>query len=103
MIILALEASTSKSRAGYPGLKGVDFTRPMKHGIAILMKQKMMATRRSDQGIDSKEARRRFELPYDRDVRAELNCETGSRVRATRSTRSRIPRAATTTVSGPSP
>jgi hypothetical protein len=63
-------------RSGYPNLKGVDFTRPTKHGIATLLKQKMMTTRRSDQGSDPKEARRCFELPYDREVQAELNTET---------------------------
>ena len=30
-------------RTGYPGLRGVDFTRPMKHGMATLLKQRMMA------------------------------------------------------------
>jgi len=63
-------------KAGYPGLKGVDFTKPIKHGMAALLKQRMMTVRKSDQDIDSKEARRRFELPYDQDVQAELNSET---------------------------
>jgi len=63
-------------RSGYPSLKGVDFTRPTKHGIATLLKQKMMTVRRSDQGLGPKEARRCFELPYDREVQAELNTET---------------------------
>ena len=63
-------------RTGYPGLKGIDFTRPVKHGMATLLKQKMMAVRKSDEGLNPNEARRRFELPYNRDVQEELNCET---------------------------
>ena len=63
-------------KTGYPGLEGVDFSKPLKHGMATLLKQKMMAARKSDAGTKPEEARRRFELPYDQEVQAELNCET---------------------------
>ncbi|MFQ6115708.1 MAG: terminase large subunit domain-containing protein [bacterium] len=60
-------------RAGFPGLVGVDFTRPTKHGIAMVLKQLMMSPRKSDAHLLPKDARRRFELPFDQDVQAELN------------------------------
>jgi hypothetical protein len=62
-------------RADFPGLKGIDFTLPSKHGIASFLKQKMLSVRRSDKGVLPEEARRQFELPFDMDVQGELNCE----------------------------
>jgi hypothetical protein len=62
-------------RADFPGLKGIDFTLPSKHGIASFLKQKMLSVRKSDKGVPPEEARRQFELPFDMDVQAELNCE----------------------------
>ena len=60
-------------KADFPGLKGVDFTQPSKHGLANFLKQKMMSVRESDKGMLAEEARRQFELPFDMDVQAELN------------------------------
>lgn len=60
-------------KADFPGLKGVDFTQPSKHGLANFLKQKMMSVRQSDKGMPAEEARRQFELPFDMDVQAELN------------------------------
>jgi len=60
-------------RAGFPGVNGVDFTRPLKHGMAMNLKQLMMTPRETDKGLPLDEARRKFELPYDQDVHAELN------------------------------
>ncbi|MCW3981735.1 MAG: terminase family protein [Candidatus Bathyarchaeota archaeon] len=60
-------------RAGFPGVNGVDFTRPLKHGIAMNLKQLMMTPRETDKQLPLDEARRKFELPYDQDVHAELN------------------------------
>ena len=60
-------------KADFPGLKGVDFTQPTKHGLANFLKQKMMSVRKSDKGMLAEEARRQFELPFDMDVQAELN------------------------------
>jgi len=60
-------------RAGFPGLEGVDFTKPKKHGMAITLKQLMMTPRKADKGLMPADARRRFELPYDQQVQAELN------------------------------
>ncbi|MDH5483360.1 MAG: terminase family protein [Candidatus Bathyarchaeota archaeon] len=62
-------------KGGFPGLKGVDFTLPNKHGMATFLKQKMMSVRESDKLLPPEEARRQFELPFDMDVQAELNCE----------------------------
>jgi hypothetical protein len=62
-------------KAGFPDLKGVDFTLPNKHGMASLLKQKMMSIRGSDKMLSGEDARRQFELPFDMDVQAELNCE----------------------------
>jgi len=59
--------------AGFPGVKGIDFTRPTKHGMAMTLKQLMMTPRKSDKGLHPQDARRQFELPYDQDVHAELN------------------------------
>ena len=61
------------ARAGFPGLEGIDYTKPKKHGMAGTLKQLMMSPREADKGLLPKEARRRFELPYDQDVQAELN------------------------------
>ena len=60
-------------RAGFPGLVGVDFTKPTKHGIAMALKQLMMSPRKSDAHLPPEDARRRFELPFDQEVQAELN------------------------------
>jgi phage FluMu gp28-like protein len=60
-------------RAGFPGVQGIIFTRRMKHGMATLLKERMMATRKSDVGLAVGDRRRQFELPYDRDVQSELN------------------------------
>jgi hypothetical protein len=62
-------------RADFPGLKGIDFTLPSKHGIAGFLKQKMLSVRKSDKDVPPEGARRQFELPFDMDVQAELNCE----------------------------
>jgi hypothetical protein len=62
-------------RADFPGLRGIDFTLPSKHGIASFLKQKMLSVRKSDKGVLPEEARRQFELPFDMDVQGELNCE----------------------------
>ena len=59
----------------FPGLLGVDFTKASKHGMAVLLKDLMMTARQADRDLPLKDARRRFELPYDRDVEAELNVE----------------------------
>jgi len=59
--------------AGFPGMKGVDFTKPVKHGMATTLKQLMMTPRESDRGLPLEDTRRKFELPYDQDVQAELN------------------------------
>lgn len=63
------------ARAGFPGLEGIDFTKPKKHGMAMALKQLMMTPRNADKGLSPQDARRRFELPYDQDVQAELNIE----------------------------
>ena len=59
----------------FPGLVGLDFTKPIKHGMAVLLKDLMMTSREADRDLPLKDARRKFELPYDRDVEAELNVE----------------------------
>jgi len=60
-------------RAGFPGLEGIDFTKARKHGMATLLKELMMSPRDEDKSLPLREARRRFEMPFDRDVEAELN------------------------------
>jgi len=60
-------------RVGFPGLEGVEFSKPKKHGLAVTLKQLMMTPRKADAGLLAMDAGRRFELPYDRDVQAELN------------------------------
>jgi len=62
-------------RAGFPGLEGIDFSKAKKHGMAMTLKQLMMSPRKAEKGLLPEDARRRFELPYDRDVQAELNVE----------------------------
>jgi hypothetical protein len=62
-------------KAGFPGLTGIDFTKPLKHGMALMLKQLMMTPRDSDRNLLAADARRRFELPFDEDVQAELNVE----------------------------
>lgn len=62
-------------RAGFPGIKGVDFTKPLKHGMAMSLKQLMMTPRDTDKALPAEQARRKFELPFDQDVQAELNVE----------------------------
>jgi len=61
------------NRAGFPDVKGINFTRPLKHGIAANLKQLMMTPRETDKKLPLNEAQRNFELPYDKDVHAELN------------------------------
>ena len=61
------------NKAGFPGIVGVDFTQPVKHGMAMVLKQLMMTIRDSDKSLSLKDARRRFELPFDQDVQAEFN------------------------------
>jgi len=60
-------------KAGFPGVMGIDFTKPVKHGMAMTLKQLMMAPRESDEELPLEDARREFELSYDQDVQAELN------------------------------
>ena len=62
-------------RCEFPGLRGIDFSLPAKHGMASYMKQKMMSVRERDKKAPPEEARRQFELPLDMDVQAELNAE----------------------------
>lgn len=62
-------------RAGFSGLEGIDFSKAKKHGMAMTLKQLMMSPRKADKGLLPQDARRRFELPYDQDVQAELNVE----------------------------
>lgn len=62
-------------RTGFPGLEGVDFSKAKKHGMAMTLKQLMMSPRKAEKGLLPEDARRRFELPYDQDVQAELNVE----------------------------
>ncbi len=61
------------ARMGVPGIQGVTFTRRMKHGMATLLKEKMMAPRTSDAHVAAVDQRRQFELPYDKEVLSELN------------------------------
>jgi phage FluMu gp28-like protein len=63
------------SKAGFPGTVGIDFTKPVKHGMAMTLKQMMMTSRESDKTLLPADARRKFELPFDQDVQAELNIE----------------------------
>jgi phage FluMu gp28-like protein len=62
-------------RAGFPNVCGVDFTKPRKHGMATALKQLMMTVREEDKNLHPQDARRKFELPFDKDVQAELNVE----------------------------
>lgn len=62
-------------RAGFPGIFGIDYTKPKKHGMATLLKQHMITPRESDRKLLPEDARRKFELPFDKDVQAELNVE----------------------------
>lgn len=59
--------------AHFPRLFGVDFTKASKHGMAVLLKDLMMTAREADRNVSLKDARRKFEMPYDKDVEAELN------------------------------
>jgi phage FluMu gp28-like protein len=61
------------NKAGFPGIFGVDFTQQTKHGMASALKELMMASRESDKALPVQDARRRFELPFDQDLQAELN------------------------------
>ena len=63
------------NKAGFPGITGIDFTKPTKHGMAMTLKQLMMTPRESDKNFLPADARRKFELPFDQDVQAELNIE----------------------------
>ena len=69
----ALGMDEEIQRAGLPGAQGVIFTRPSKHGMATLLKERMMAPRKADASLPPEDQRRQFELPYDMDVQAELN------------------------------
>ena len=60
-------------RTRFPGLVGVDFTKARKHGMAVMLKDLMMTARAEDRNVALQDARRKFELPFDRDVQAELN------------------------------
>lgn len=62
-------------RAGFPRLEGVTYSKPLKHGMATFLKDLMMSKRSADQEKLPADARRRFELPYDTEVQAELNVE----------------------------
>ncbi len=59
--------------AHFPGLVGVTFTKASKHGMAVLLKELMMSPRKADLKVPLKDARRKFEMPFDKDVEAELN------------------------------
>lgn len=61
------------NKVGFPGLVGVDFTSQSKHGMALALKEFMMTSRESDKTLPVQDARRRFELPFDQDLQAELN------------------------------
>jgi len=61
------------NKAGFPGIFGVDFTPPTKHGMAMTLKELMMSSRASDKNLPLQDGRRRFELPFDQDFQAELN------------------------------
>jgi phage FluMu gp28-like protein len=61
------------NKAGFPGIFGVDFTPQTKHGMASSLKELMMSSRASDKALPVQDARRRFELPFDQDLQAELN------------------------------
>ncbi len=88
-------------RAGFPGIKGVDFTKPLKHGMALSLKQLMMTPRDTDKALPAEQARRKFELPFDQDVQAELNIEQWEQSHlAAKSTRLATLKALMMTVSG---
>ena len=61
------------NKAGFPGITGVDFTQQTKHGMASSLKELMMSSRAADKALPLQDARRRFELPFDQDLQAELN------------------------------
>lgn len=61
--------------AGFPSVDAVDFTKQSKHAMAMYLKQSMMTPRESDRKLSAEDAQRKFELPYDQDVQAELNSE----------------------------
>jgi len=63
------------NKTGFPNVKGIDFTKPSKHGMATALKDLMMSPRKADESLPPNEARRKFELPFDKDVQAELNIE----------------------------
>lgn len=63
------------NKAGFPNVEEVDFTKPLKHSMAMNLKDLMMSPRESDKDLPLQDARRQFELPYDQDVHAELNIE----------------------------
>lgn len=62
-------------KVGFPNVNGINFTKPSKHGMAMALKQLMMSPRKANNSLPSSEARRKFELPFDKDVQAELNIE----------------------------
>jgi len=61
------------AKVGFPGLVGIDFTKANKHGMAVLLKELMMTPREEDRSLPVEQARRKFEMPFDKDVEAELN------------------------------
>jgi len=68
-------------RVGFPNVKGINFTKPSKHGMAMALKDLMMAVRDKDKNLRPQDARRKFELPFDKDVQAELNVEQWEQTR----------------------
>lgn len=64
------------NKAGFPNVEDIDFTKPAKHGMTTALKDLIMTPRKADEGLPPDEARRKFfELPFDKDVQAELNIE----------------------------
>jgi len=68
-------------RVGFPNVKGINFSKPSKHGMAMALKDLMMAVRDKDKYLRPQDARRKFELPFDKDVQAELNVEQWEQTR----------------------
>jgi len=60
-------------RLGFPRLEGVWFSKPSKHGMATFFKDLMMSKRDEDRELLTKDARRKFEMPFDMDVQGEYN------------------------------
>jgi phage FluMu gp28-like protein len=60
-------------QVGFPGVQGINFTEPNKHGMATYFKNRMMTVRESDRKMAPEEAKRQFEFPHDMELEAELN------------------------------